>query len=113
MATTVITTYPEEGMIQVQWPSLVNGDSGDAAQPTKYPTKAVQATGTFGVGGSVAIEGSNDKVNWSPLRDSLGVAIALTAANIVRDILENPRHIRAHVTAGDGTTALAVTLIGV
>ena len=113
MATTVRTTYPDENVIQLDWINLLNAESGDAAQAARYPTKAVQAVGTFGAGGSVAIEGSNDGVNWFALRDSLGVVIALTAAAPIKDVLENTRHLRARVTAGDGTTALRVILIGV
>lgn len=113
MATHVLTTFPDEGMVQLDWPALANGESGNAAQAGRWPTKSVHASGTFGAGGSVAIQGSNDGTNWFALDDSLGTVIALTAAAPIADILQNTKHVRAVVTAGDGTTALRVIIIGV
>jgi len=112
VAVHVLTTYPEEGAVNASWPALANAESGNHAQLSKWPTKSVHAVGTFGAGGSVAIEGSNDGTNWAVLRDGTGTDIALTAATIVRDILENTRFIRPRVTAGDGTTSLNVIISG-
>lgn len=114
MVASVLTTFPDEGMVQCDWIGpLANAETGNAAQAGRWPTKSVQAVGTFGAAGSVAIEGSNDGTNWFALDDSLGVVIALTAATPISDILQNTKHIRARVTAGDGTTALRVILVGV
>ena len=107
-----LTSYLQETKVQCVWSGLLNTDTGDAQGLSHWLTKAVQATGTFGVGGSVAIEGSNDGTNWAALRDSTGTAIALTALTIIRDVLENTRFIRPRVTAGDGTTNLVLTLWG-
>lgn len=113
MVATVLSTFPNENIIQLDWIGpLANAESGLAGEAERWPTKSVQAVGTFGVGGSVAIEGSNDNVNWAALRDSTGTVIALTAATIIRDILENTRFIRPRVTAGDGNTALRVIVLG-
>lgn len=114
MVATVQTTYPDENVIQLDWIGpLANAEVGNAGQAARYPTQCVQAVGTFGAGGAVAIEGSNDGANWFALDDSLGVAISLTAAAPISDILHHTKHIRPRVTAGDGTTALRVILIGV
>jgi len=107
-----VSQAPEELRLKCDWAGLLNTDVGDAQALSHYPMKAVQAIGTFGVGGSVAIEGSMDGTNWGALRDSTGTAIALTAATIVRDVLENPRFIRPRVTAGDGATTLTLMLWG-
>ena len=111
MTTTVLTTFIEEGIVQADWTGLANAETGLATQLAKWPTKAAHATGTFGVGGAVAIEGSNNGTDFFALRDSMGVAISLTAAAPIKDVLENPRHIRARVTAGDGTTNIRVLIV--
>lgn len=73
--------------------------------------KTVQVTGTFGAGGSVQIEGSNDGgATWHVLNDPQGTALVFTAAK-TEAILENTQLIRPNVTAGDGTTLLNVLLI--
>lgn len=67
--------------------------------------RSIQITGTFGVGGTVIVEGTNDGTNWFQLRDPSNAAISFTAAGI-KAILENCWAVRARVTAGDGTTAI-------
>lgn len=93
---------------------LANGDQSTALTAPNLPDKTVQVTGTFGVGGSVQIEGSNDGgTTWHILNDTRGEttgAMTFTAAD-TRQLLENPERIRANVTAGDGTTALTVRIV--
>lgn len=114
---------------QVVWPAMKNGDvgaavgstisgtTGGAASPAPgggfmsgFCDKSIQAVGTFGTGGSVACEGSNDAgANWLALNDPFGNVIAITAA-AMKEITEAVIWIRPHVTAGDGTTSLNVTM---
>lgn len=70
-----------------------------------YRTAFFTATGTFGSGGSVQLEGSNDGVNWFKLSPA-----ALTAAGsfAALGVTEVPKYIRPNVTAGDGTTSITV-----
>jgi hypothetical protein len=91
---------------------MANGDVGIPVpmDTTNYSDISAQVTGTFGTGGSVAIEGSNDKVNWAALRDPSHTTIAITSAAI-QAVLENTIQVRPHVTAGDGNTSLTVTLM--
>lgn len=110
MSLVVISTFVEEDVMAFEWASILNAETGNAAQAAKWPTKTVQVSGTPGAGGSVQLEGSNDGTNWTLLRDSLGVTLVFTAAGL-RDVLENTRHIRARVTAGDGTTNFKVLVI--
>lgn len=104
-----VTTTPHRGNRQVLWEGLLNGDSGDAQQVGQMSDKSVQVVGTFGTGGSINIEGSNDGTNWEILVDPQGNALTFTSAAL-EQILENPRYIRPNVTAGDGTTDLDVYL---
>lgn len=101
------------GVVKVEWTGLLNGDTGRAEDLTRYPDKTAQVKGTFGAGGSVNIEGSNDGgTTFAILNDSRGEGNPLTlTATDLRLILENAGLIRPNVTAGDGTTNLTVTII--
>lgn len=94
---------------QVVWATMANGDTGQPVEIPGYADKTIQVTGTFGTGGSVACEGSNDRVNFAALTNPTGTVIAITAANI-QAVTEAVLQVRPHVTAGDGTTALVVTM---
>lgn len=91
--------------------ALFNGDQGLPQSGPRLSDKTVQVTGTFGAGGSVQIEGSNDGgATWHILNDPQGTPLTFTAAK-TETILENPQLIRPNVTAGDGTTLLNVLLV--
>lgn len=81
--------------------------NGEQSQPLWVghcrPEKAWQVTGTFGAGGSIQVEASLDGSNW------VIVGVALTAAGFVAMNIPTG-FIRFNVTAGDGTTSLAVSL---
>lgn len=92
------------------WGPLANGDSGAADTSGRLSDKSVQITGTFGAGGSVTLQGSNDGTNWATLTKADGTTAATFTSAGMAQILENPEFIRPTVTAGDGTTALTVQL---
>ena len=105
---------------RVKWLALGNGDdgtpigggpvTGKSVSLDHYQDRCVQVLGTFGSGGSVSIEGSNDGgTTWVILTDPLGNALTFTSAGM-KQITELPHKLRPHVTAGDGTTALDVWL---
>ncbi len=75
-----------------------------------FPDRSVQVTGTFGVGGAVAIEGTIDGTNYATLTDPQGNALSFTATK-VEAISELVRKIRPRVTAGDASTSLTVSLL--
>lgn len=97
-------------IIIVTWTGLANGDSGEAVDFDDFPDRSVQVGGTFGTGGTVVIEGSNDLANYISLTDPQGNAISKTAAAI-ETVMELTRIIRPRVTAGDGTTSINVTMV--
>lgn len=66
-----------------------------------------QVTGTWGVGGAMVIEGSNDGVTYFTLTDQANAALSLTA-NALKSVRDTPMFIRPRVTGGDGTTSLTV-----
>lgn len=94
----------------VTWSGLLNGDTGDAHELPHQVEKSAQAIGTFGTGGIVVLEGSNDGINWSTLTDHTGAVVSFGAAGL-KQVAEVTRYVRAHVTAGDGSTNLTVVLL--
>lgn len=106
-----VTPYPELNLLRVNWlliPVSTVGDPDTLHQD--FADRCVQVTGTFGAGGSVTIQGSNDDgTTWSTLKDAFGTALTFTSAGIAQ-ITELPQYIRPSVTAGDGTTAINVRI---
>ena len=98
------------GMVRVTWPAMANGDVGSPVRYHSHADRSIQVFGTFGAGGSVAVEGSLDEANFATLNDPQGVTLAVTTAK-VKSIAEMSIVTRPHVTAGDGTTALTVVMI--
>jgi hypothetical protein len=94
----------------VQWTPLLNGDSGSPYPMTGFADRSVQIGGTFGTGGTVLIEGSNDGTNYATLNDPQGVAISKTSAALAA-VAPISKLIRPRVSAGDGTTSITVTLL--
>lgn len=106
-------SYISDQNIIYQVTGLLNSDDSLSIQDGYSGDRTVQVTGTFGVGGTVIVEGSLDPAqtptNWFQLKDPSGTLISFTAAGI-RAVLENVPHIRFRVTAGDGTTNVVGTL---
>ena len=109
-----LTPLPEPGnppIYVAQWGPMANGDVGLALQGVwNYADRSVQVEGTFGSGGTCAVEGSNDQTNYRMLNDPQGNALSINAAS-VKAVVEICQNIRPHVIAGDGTTSLTVTMI--
>lgn len=100
-----------ENATAILWETLTTtNDTGQALQMGGSTIRSVQITGTFGAGGTVVLEGSNDGTNYVTLTDPQGNALSKTAAGI-EAIQEITRYIRPRVTAGDGTTDLDVTML--
>jgi len=90
----------------VTWSGIANGQVGTRVPPAPaYGKVSLQVTGTFGSGGSIKLEGSNDGINWAALSPA-----ALTGAGFFAALgaNEKPRYLRPNCTAGDSTTALTV-----
>jgi hypothetical protein len=106
-------TFPDsmhQQVAVVQWPDLANGDEGKVIEFAQYPDRSVQVAGTFGGGGAVVFEGSNDGLNWATLTDPQGNPLNFTSAKI-EEVAELVRYVRPRVTAGDGGTSITVTAV--
>lgn len=104
-----IRDFSESGKVKMlAWSALQSGDTGAPAPWTEYADRCVQVAGTFGVGGSATIQGSNDAVNWVTLSDPQGNALVFTSPKI-EQALELPAYVRPLV-AGDGSTSLDISI---
>ncbi len=95
--------------LAVSWVDLANGDDGAYITYGSFADRSIQVQGTFGAGGTLLVEGSNDGTNFHTLTTPLGTALSITAAGIYM-IAEPVKYIRPRVSAGDGTTELTATL---
>ena len=101
--------WADPPVIDVQWVGLLNTDDGSPFEWNRgFAERDVTVSGTFGVGGTLVMQGSNDAVTWRTLRTVAGTA-SFTAAG-GGTLTEYPRFIRPLVTAGDGTTSLVVRM---
>lgn len=109
---TIVDISGNQKTYQVTWAAMANGDTGAPiqAQFIGYSDRVIAVTGTFGAGGNMRCQGSLDGGTvYHTLKDAFGTAINLTAAGIA-SITEVTQFVRPNITAGDGTTALTVTL---
>ena len=97
----------------LKWEGLATaGDVGSPAMAAHYSDKTVSVTGTFGSGGSISMEGSNDGTNWLPMTDPQGNALVFTSARLEM-LQENPLYIRPKLDGGTGTIDLDIIICGV
>lgn len=106
-------TWTSKHTAKVVWSGLLNGDTGDGQNLSRFNDVTYQLTGTLGAGGSINVEGSNDGGStYHVLNDSRGEGNALTMTALdVRRGNEYPALTRPNVTAGDGTTNLTLTAV--
>lgn len=114
MATVNCTTtdISDDGSVKrIEWTPLTTTNAdGIKVAISKFADKSVTFTGTFGAGGTVKLQGSNDGSNWFDLTDPQGNAISKTSAAL-EAVTENTQYIRPFVSAGDGTTSLTAVLV--
>lgn len=104
-----VKTFKDDAHV-ITWSGLLNGDDGSPLAMPGSADRSIQFQGTFGAGGTVVFEGSNDGTNYQTLTDPQGNAISKTAAGI-EAVEELTRFVRPRVTAGDGTTSLVASLL--
>lgn len=99
------------GYYKHSWPDLSNGDTGKPINLSLFRGASVQVVGTFGTGGQVDIEGSNDGgTTWDTLTNEQGTAINLTDTSL-EEIQQYAELVRPNVSAGDTNTSLTVHLV--
>ncbi len=99
------------GVVQVIWTGLLNGDDGSPVELPGYADRSIQVVGTLGAGGNVRVQGADDTVpTYATLSDPQGNALDIGALGI-KSISENTKLTRPLISAGDGDTALTVTML--
>lgn len=100
----------DPNVILVTWPNMQNGDTGAPVKYSQWSDRSIQVEGTLGAAGNMAWEGSlNGGANYRVLANPQGTAINATTLSINATNAAVPL-VRPHVTAGDGTTSLTVSL---
>jgi hypothetical protein len=99
----------------VRWTGLLQTDDGEWIRFPKGDDRSVHVFGTFGAGGNIVLEGSNEDVptpsNAVTLDDTRGMGNSLTFnAKDIRQVLQSSVWVRPRVTSGDGTTSLTLFL---
>lgn len=106
-----VNAVREPGFVIATYEHMAITDVGPGIEFYAYADRSVQVFGTFGAGGSVLIEGSNDGEHWSALADPQGSPLVFNTAKI-EAVLECTRHLRPVVAAGDETTDITVLVFG-
>lgn len=115
MAVIPYSTEETDGNIRiVTWANIANGDTCQPYVGPHFSDCSAHVYGTFGAGGNLRMQGSNETVAaptaWVPLSDNIGNVLDFTS-NGADVIVEHMYQIRPHPTAGDGTTALTAKVM--
>jgi hypothetical protein len=107
-----VTRNGDGSVLKFSFDALTTTNDNGAAIPfAEWADRSVQVTGTFGSGGTLKLQGSNDGgTTWVDLTDPQGNAISFTAAGLeaVTEVVELAR---PYVSAGDGSTDLDVFVL--
>lgn len=101
----------DDGVAIMTWSAMAGGDTGKPARMGRYSDKTVHVVGDSV---DVAMEGSNDLVNWAPVHNAVGAAmdtIVGTPPGTIETILDNPLYIRPNVTGGSSTSVIVVAKV--
>ena len=105
-STSKVTGFGVDAQV-VSWSGLTSVDDGSSAKVAGYSNKSVQVTGTF-TASSMLIQGSNNGVSWTTLKNSQGNALTFSAAGLER-IQEPTLYIRP-LTSGTASATIKVEL---
>lgn len=112
--TPTFSTNGDGSVVTFTWAGLTTtADTGLAVgmQWAPWADRTVQVLGSFGTGGTVLIQGSNDGgATYATLNDPGSSALSIQAAKI-KSVLELTETVRPFISAGDGTTSLTVVMV--
>jgi hypothetical protein len=102
------TNHRQHSVLQSTW-VLGDADSGTLEQLSRYPNKSIQigTTGDVFGGATVLVEGSDDGVTFTTIKDIQGNSVStLTATRY--DVTDIPYHIRPRSSGGSGTSVTVI-----
>lgn len=105
---TPLATWKDKAHV-ITWANLTSGDDGQMLEMPGSADRSVQVVGSFGSGGNLRLEGSNDGLNWNVLTDPQGNDINITTSKI-EQVMEVVRYMRPRVTAGT-SVSLTVSIL--
>lgn len=95
-----------------------NGDVSPAFVLRGYTNATMTVSGTFGVGGAITVQGSNDGLTFENMEvydmtTNANVSTITAAGNYALGSLSGaiPAYLQLAVTAGDGTTSLNAAIV--
>lgn len=108
--TVINAVHGNKSVRKATWAAMALNDVGAPFPYIDFCDRSVQVFGTWGTGGNLQWQGSNDGgVNWAVIVDPQGnfdiISNRVVAAEMVCEL------VRPKVTAGDGTTSVTVVLI--
>lgn len=105
-----VTDDPD--VIRITWAALTTtNDVGAPCKFVQHADRTVQVVGTFGAGGTVVWEGTNqNETNYNTLTDQSDNNLSFTATK-TEQVCQVPLMSRPRVTAGDGTTDITVIVV--
>ena len=102
-------------VIAVTWSGLLDGDDGAPYESAYMPEKTVQAFGTFGAGGEITWQCSNQAASLPPTDyDTLDnfANKPIVRTDITVDLCaQNARVIRPLISAGTGVNLTAIAIL--
>lgn len=107
------STYPGNGdgsVILYSWSLTTANASGAAISGAEWADRTWQANGTWG-GATLALEGSNDGVTFSPMSNASGGADIAMTSNDLASTVELPLWVRPNLTTPGAGAAVTVTLL--
>ncbi len=108
-----VVSWIDDNTVKFTYTGLLNTDDGAPIGPNHadFTDRNVSVFGTFGAGGSLAIQGSNDDgTTFQTLNDQADIALAISTAKN-EQILQVPQYTKPIVTAGDGATNLTAVIV--
>lgn len=103
-----VPTQIARGQRLETWTALANGDTGRWIDVGAYGGLLAEGTGTFGAGGTLALEGTNDLADPPAAASILPLGTLTSAGWLTFGV--GAYRVRPNVTAGDGTTTLTIRL---
>ena len=80
-AVSPLLTWKDKAHV-ISWPSMANGDVGQALEMPGSADRSVQVVGTFGSGGNLRVQGSNDVDTGYSVRDALKLILSAVAGKV-------------------------------
>ncbi len=109
MADATVLTSGDSSVVVRTYALTTADHTGSSVRVPEWDEKSIQVCGTWG-GATLVLEGSNDGVTFSTLRDPQGIALSFTADGL-KQVLEKVLEVRPRLSVvGSGAAVSAILL---